>query len=262
MFEKPEDIFQEIERAAPEDLLYALSAVGDTLEQMAWKAGWLTDHLYNLCRAKQVEADYFTVCYYVAAFRLRGQRSPNTVKAWALTARFFSQEVALQYHYDIVPMTIFTLAASFRDQVNPKTQNLYWQDALDYAFEEYQNLGTGRCPSRAKVLNYLTGEEIITRGLPITAGTNLLPGIAEVQPGDEMDVASGEGMGESEVAVLISGFAQAIRQAQCYVPMLAKYFPKAEPVIQSAILQLIAFANQASEKQRRKKSKNNGHISP
>jgi len=130
--------FHEIEAHASNNLISQLAAVGDTLEQMAWRCGWLVNELYHELLANQYPTDYLEVCYYVSVVSLRSQRSQNTVKKWALTARFFQPHVARKYGCDVLPFSHFAYAASFDDQKDASGK-LLWQSVLEYSWGHYIN---------------------------------------------------------------------------------------------------------------------------
>lgn len=152
-------IFHEIENHASAQLISELASVGDTLEQMAWRCGWKVNELYEDLLANGYAVDYLEVCNYVSVVSLRSQRSPNTVKKWALTARFFQPHVAKKYGHDVLPFSHFAYAASFDDQVD-HTGRCLWQKVLEHSWNHYTNPANGiaRHLSMVELQEYIEGK--------------------------------------------------------------------------------------------------------
>lgn len=200
-------IFHNIEKHADEEILNELSAVGDTLEQMAWKCGWLVNELYVNLLANKYQVDYLMVCYYVSVVRLRGQRKMNTVKKWALTARFFPRKVAEHYGSLILPFSHFTYAATFDDQKD-RTGKPIWQSVLEYSWARYTDEhGYASHASVAELEREFEGKKIVKSTRPVT---NLFtPGLASSSSAalPEVDMDDGEseleGVAEERIALNI-----------------------------------------------------------
>lgn len=152
-------IFHDIENHASPKLISELASVGDTLEQMAWRCGWKVNELYENLLANGYGVDYLEVCNYVSVVSLRSQRSPNTVKKWALTARFFQPHVAKNYGNDVLPFSHFAYAASFDDQVD-SSGKLLWQKVLEYSWSYYisPSNGVSRHLSVMELQEYFEGK--------------------------------------------------------------------------------------------------------
>lgn len=191
--------FHEIEAHASNNLISQLAAVGDTLEQMAWRCGWLVNDLYHELLANQYPADYLEVCYYVSVVSLRSQRSQNTVKKWALTARFFQPHVARKYGCDVLPFSHFAYAASFDDQKDASGKPL-WQCVLEYSWNQYINPinGVSRHISVMELQEHFEGKprkmrvhvpQTMSSFIP-SAASAILPSVAdEDEAQDELLVA-------------------------------------------------------------------------
>jgi hypothetical protein len=183
--------FHEIIQHADTKILEKLSALGDELHQMQWRVGWLTDALYKNLIANHYPVDYLFVCYFVSVVSLKGNRSMNTVKKWALIARFFPVKVAKQYNYDVLPMSHFEYAASFNDLCEPQTGTLVWQAVLDYAWHEYTNSPVSRCPSVNDLkVKFEEARKKAQRKTPVTSG--FVPPVASALALDASIPMSGE----------------------------------------------------------------------
>lgn len=220
--------FHEINQHADADLLDKLAALGDELEQMAWKIGWLTDKLYKNLMANKADVDYMWVCYYVSVTKLKGQRSMNTVKYWALTARFFPEQVAKKYNYDLLPMSHFNYASTFNDL---RIDNVpVWQMVLDYSWDCYINSATTlkRFTSKAKLKERFEGMRVPERPKKTPSGLteNFTPSF-ESAAGAEFPVNENIASAAAEVWLpiiggLIQNFTMAIGN---YLPVLQKSSP-------------------------------------
>lgn len=179
--------FHEIEEHSSQEIISDLASVGDTLEQMSWRCGWLVNDLYEQLLANNHPVDYLEVCYYASVVSLRGQRSMNTVKKWALTARFFSPRVAHKYGSDVLPFSHFVYAASFDDQKD-QLGKLMWQRILEYSWSYYTNPvnGIARHLSVAELQEHFEGKPRKTRVHPATM-TSFIPSTATALLPNELE---------------------------------------------------------------------------
>src|SRR5688572_28115833 len=224
--------FHEIEQHADARILDGLSAVGDTLEQMAWKCGWLTDELYRNLIANKIKVDYLFVCYFVSVTKLKGQRQMNTVKKWALTARFFPERTANYYHRDILPFSHFTYAASFDDAVNPDTGNKYWEDVLAHSWEFYLASPVSRHISVAELQDVFEKKKPAKRRSPpktsdFTPGTNTAYSVkASDDESSIIDFSSQITLDESKALSILDSSARTfIESIRNVIPALQKSRP-------------------------------------
>lgn len=234
---KPGVIFHDIEKHADEKILARLSAVGDTLEQMSWEAGWLVDRLYQNLLANGLQVDYLTVCYYVSVASLRGQRSMHTVKRWALTARFFPPKVARKYGADVLPFSHFTYAASFDDQKDAQGFPL-WEKVLRQSWDHY----SGSEKSFASHLSVDALRETFegkrrhapASGVPVSASGFIPSSTAVVEDEEPM----GEGDSETLLERILNAIAVFSGSVRATLPLLAEKNPNAARGL-SGILSLL-----------------------
>lgn len=142
------DLFKRIEKVVPVEVDDKLSALAEMDNQVQWTWGDLTNSVYDNVIAKKLknkkgdDITYFDVCYWVSVKYLRGTRSMNTVKAWALTSRRFTPAVRAHFHYDELPFSHFTYAAQRKfDIASPDTGKKLWEDILVFSWEQSRNLG-------------------------------------------------------------------------------------------------------------------------
>lgn len=233
-------IFHAIEQHADENILNQLSAVGDTLEQMAWKCGWLVEELYVNLQANNYEVDYLMVCYYVSVVRLRGQRSMNTVKKWALTARFFPPKVAAHYGAQVLPFSHFTYAASFDDEKDTNG-GLLWAKVLTYSWDRYTDeSGYARYATVAELEQEFEGKKPKKKTTPPTTNqfvpsvsTSEMP-VIDIEDEDEQDNAD-EQKALSIITEAVSLFENTVRNA---LPRMSKRYPSVASGL-AAILSLL-----------------------
>ncbi len=234
-------LFRDIEKYAPPELLDELSAVGDTLEQMAWKCGWKTDELYRTLEANSHKQNYLAVCYYVASTRLRNHRSANTVKSWALTARFFHPKIAKKYGNDILPFSVFTYAASFgmapflgEDTVNPFVENktiaYVWEAVLAYAQAMYYESGYGKAPSVEKLKEIFEGQRGTTKSGSKHIDTFVPDANTAMLPSPDLAL--------NEEQFSLDTFLQALQIVTNGLPKLGSKFPKLSQFLSGIALQL------------------------
>lgn len=230
-------LFRTINKYAPQNLLDKLAAVGDTLEQMSWQCGWLTDELYRTLEANGHKQNYLAVCFYVSAAKLRHNRSQNTVKAWAMTARFYTPKIARKYGKDILPFSTFTYAASWGETAVPAeilTEELQymWQAVLQYALQKYHEGGDGRSPS-VEHLKSVFEDKRERKHAEERKMDKFIP---------DADTASGIDMSEtisdSDDGVFLQVLIQALRIVSNGIPKLGARFPKASRTLSGILSQL------------------------
>jgi hypothetical protein len=224
--------FRDIEAHASEETLNQLSAAGDVLEQMSWKIGWWTDKLYRELEANGAKKNYELVCYYVAISRLRGNRSHNTVKKWALTARFFTEQQAKDFHSDMLPFNHFTYAASFGNQKAPDGVEM-WKKVLAFSYakmlasdigkpctvKDLQREFEGAAPKSQNAGNL---QYTPVTPMPYTAG---LEGVRPLKDTDDDEYA-------------LTGFANALQVVIAGLPLLGRRFPVISKVLAGISMQL------------------------
>jgi hypothetical protein len=240
-------LYRDIEKYAPAELLDELSAIGDTLEQMSWRCGWKTDELYRTLEANGHKQNYLAVCYYVAATRLRSNRSANTVKAWALTARFYSPKVARKYGNDFLPFAIFTYAASFGEEawsgeewsspfLNDTKIKYMWQAVLTYALGSYYESGYGKAPTLEKL------KEVFEEAKPVKVNGNGSKSFSRLTPTPDMAIEPMQDEGETTEPFIIQAFSQALHVVVNSLPAIGRRFPKISEALSGISLQLAKVA--------------------
>lgn len=240
-------MFKNLEKILPDALLQELRSMGDFLEQLSWKSGWLTEEVYQ--RAKQAGLDYdiMTVCWLVSTGYLRGHLTANSLKAYLVTTRFFSQPVAKAYHYDVLPMSVFTLARSLHGKDSPKLKrSLTWAEILAWAWEQYQDSGSGRCPSNRKIMDEfwnVSPKGTPARSVPSNLG-EMMDNYADPETAT-LDPFSIAGDGEISEEAVLNGFMAAVDNLAPYVTLIERVFPKASSWLASIILQLKQFGQEA-----------------
>lgn len=244
--------FHGIERYADNQILDDLSAAGDQLEQLAWKIGWLTDKLYKNLIANRHEVDYLFVCYYVAVTRLKNQRGMNTVKRWALTARFFSPKVAKQYMYDVLPMSHFAYAASFGNLVAQDDKGKkypVWQMVLDWSWSAYQKSPVTRSISVRELKEKFEGLKIVKPSTSPVRDWSFTPDSGSAIEGVEMTVPSSmDDTATDLITSIVYGVLQNFTMAiSTYIPALTKVRPEIGQALAGVVHNLEMIASKLEE---------------
>lgn len=228
--------FYDLEQHANQEILDDLSAVGDTLEQMAWKAGWLVEKLYHNLLANDFQVngrvvDYLFICHYVSIVRLRGQRKANTLKKWGLVARFFPEKIAKKFHNDVLPFSHFVLAASYDDLVHPSGEKM-WRVVLNKSWESYCSAPMSRHISEQDLKDWAEGRTPKQRTAKSVTTVPTMTPMSGYTASDEEEFTS-PAMPETPASAdpgvivgILGGIAQNfVLGAQAYVPVLAQSRP-------------------------------------
>jgi hypothetical protein len=224
--------FRDIEKHASETTLNELSSAGDLLEQMSWKIGWWTDKLYRELEANGAKKNYMLVCYYVAISRLRGNRSHNTVKKYALTARFFTEQQAKDFHSDMLPFNHFTYAASFGN-AKAKDGVEMWKKVLAYSWDKLlaSDIGT---PCTVKDLQ--REFEGAAPKSPSAGNLTFTPMTPSPRAAIEVDAND---VGDDDQQVM-SSLVNALQVINIGLPRVGKKFPVISKVLAGISVQLAA----------------------
>lgn len=157
------EMVTKFDKALPEAIITEFEAIGQYEDFTQWKKGDLTNQIWSVVVAKKlknkkgVAYTFIDVCYYVSVRFMRGTRSYNTVKAWALTARRYSPAVRKKYSYDILPFSHFAFAAKRIFDVDSSVSGgKVWQDILDFSLD-FANRHARVCSVRALENKYETG---------------------------------------------------------------------------------------------------------
>lgn len=233
-------LYRVINKHAPQKLLDELAAIGDTLEQMSWRCGWKTDELYRHLEANGHKQNYLAVCFYVSAAKLRHNRSQNTVKAWAMTARFFPEKTAKKYGNDVLPFSTFTYAASWGEAIAPPEImsdeiQYMWQAVLRYALQKYHEGGDGRSPSVEHLKTMFEGR----RERKSSEERHIETLIPDSDTAIEIDMSRIVGSA-SEVSsdLFVQVVVQALRVVSNAIPKLGEKFPEAARTLSGILSQL------------------------
>lgn len=228
------DTFYQLEQFADQEILDSLSAVGDTIEKMAWEAGWLTEDLYRnlLANGFQVNGrpvDYLFVCHYVSIKKLRGQRQMNSIKKYGLTARFFPRPIAKKFHFDVLPMSHFVLAASYDDLPHPSGEKM-WKAILERSWDSYQNSPMSRHISEADLKDWAEGRTPKARTAKSVDTIPSMTPVTGYSASEEEEYVTPEIRRQEPdlniVVNILGGIAQNfVLGAQAYVPALAQRRP-------------------------------------
>jgi len=142
------EMIRAIDKILPEETIQKFEGIAQEEERVQWQKGDLTNEIWsavlaaNLCNGEGKPYTFMDICYYVSRRFLRGGRSENTVKAWALTARRFPPALRKRYRWLDIPFSHFTYAGRNKfDADNPKTGHKFFMDILDYSWELSQNQG-------------------------------------------------------------------------------------------------------------------------
>jgi hypothetical protein len=141
------DLFRRIDKVVPVKVAERLDALYQLDERLQWQRGDLTNEIYDNVIAKKLKnkagqpITFFDVCYYVSLKYLRGTRSMNTVKAWALTTRRFSPAVRQYLHHDEIPFSHFVYAAQHKFDAVGDSGKKVWEEVLNFSWEQSRNLG-------------------------------------------------------------------------------------------------------------------------
>jgi len=142
------EMIRAIDKILPEESIQRFEALSQEEERVQWQKGDWTNEIWSavlaarLCNSEGKSYTFMDICYYVSRRFLRGARSENTVKAWALTAKRFSPALRKRYRWLDIPFSHFIYAGRNKFDVdNPKTGHKIWQDILDYSWELSQNQG-------------------------------------------------------------------------------------------------------------------------
>jgi hypothetical protein len=142
------DMFRKIDRVVPDDIRDRFDALFHYEDGLQWERGDLTNTIWQNVQGKKLRNKqgrpytFLDTCYYISAKFLRGNRSFNTVKAWALTARRYSPVVRALYHADEIPFSHFVYAAQRKFDVDStQTGEKVWQDILNHSYDQMTALG-------------------------------------------------------------------------------------------------------------------------
>lgn len=141
-------MIRKIEAILPDDLITEFDGIVSGEDRLQWTKGDLTNKIWDNVQAKKLRNGknkrytFLDICYFVSIRFLKGKRSYNTVKTWALVCRRYSPAVRQAYHYDEVEFSHFAYAAKkIFDIDNPETGQKRWQDVLDYSFNTSKGRG-------------------------------------------------------------------------------------------------------------------------
>lgn len=141
------DMFKRIKKAIPDEIDDRFTAIGELEEKLQWEKGDLTNTIWANVNGKRLKNragrlyTFLDVCFYVSVRYLHGNRSYNTVKAWALTARHYSPKVRAFYNYDVIPFSHFAYAAKRVFDVPGENSKKVWQNVLDHSRDQSAKRG-------------------------------------------------------------------------------------------------------------------------
>ena len=132
-------MFRSIEKTLDEKFIQSFDSEFALEDRLQWSKGDRTNMIWASVQAKKLRNKqgrpytFLDICYFVSIRFLRGTRSFNTVKSWALVARRYSPAVRQLYHYDEVEFAHFAYAAQRKFDIDSDTGQKMWQDVLEYS---------------------------------------------------------------------------------------------------------------------------------
>jgi hypothetical protein len=129
------ELIYAVQDVIPQEIIDHFEAIVHFEELMQWEKGDLTNQIWEHVQAAKLPYKFMDICYFVSARFLNYTRSPNTVKAWALTARRFPAPVREKYNYEDVPFAHFAYAAKRKFDRIDRDGKHTWQKILEYSYE-------------------------------------------------------------------------------------------------------------------------------
>lgn len=129
------ELIYAVQGVIPQEIIDHFESIVHFEDLMQWEKGDLVNQIWEHVQAAKLPYKFMDICYFVSSRFLNYTRSPNTVKAWALTARRFSAPVREKYNYEDVPFAHFAYAAKRKfDRISPDGKRT-WQKILEYSYE-------------------------------------------------------------------------------------------------------------------------------